>query len=356
MSALRVVGINFDHMHMGDLLREVHEHSGAEIVGICDSDSRRMAGAIEALAIPSNRVFTDVEACLAATEPDLVILCPAPAEHARYVEMVAPFDTHILVEKPFAASAADARRMMAAMRPGWKLAINWPSAWSPGHNTAKRLLDEGRIGRLLEVHYYGGNRGPLYHTADKVEVSEEEVERQKPHSWFYKEAHGGGSLIDYLGYGTTLGTWYHGGAEPIEITAMVDETPGIEVDQHSVSVARYAQGLSKFETRWGTISDPWTQQPLPKCGFVLVGTEGAISSYDYEDNVALQRRGGAPEEVPVDVLPRGRRGAIDYMVDRIQRDLPIDGPLAPELSLIGQRMLDTALASAKAKRTLRLLP
>ena len=37
-------------------------------------------------------------------------------------------------------------------------------------------------------------------------------------------------------------------------------------------VARYDLGLSKFETRWGTFTDPWTHQPQPKCGFVVVGT------------------------------------------------------------------------------------
>ena len=117
-------------------------------------------------------------------------------------------------------------------------------------------------------------------------MSDEDVEKQKPGSWFYKKAAGGGSLIDYLGYGTTLGTWFHNGAEPIEVTAVVDETPGIEVDEHSITVARYKQGLSKFETRWGTISDPWTLQPIPKCGFILVGTKGAIASWDYDDRGA----------------------------------------------------------------------
>ena len=67
-------------------------------------------------------------------------------------------------------------------------------------------------------------------------------------------------------------------------------------------------------------------------------------------------RGGQPEIVPVDEPKPGRRGVIDYMVERIRKDLPIDGPLSPETALVGQRILDTALAAAKAKRTLALLP
>jgi hypothetical protein len=44
------------------------------------------------------------------------------------------------------------------------------------------MIDEGAIGDLIEVHFYDGNRGPLYHRADKVVVSEEEVRREKPTS------------------------------------------------------------------------------------------------------------------------------------------------------------------------------
>ena len=43
---IRVAGINFDHMHMGDLLRQVQDHPDAQIVGICDRDPARMADAI----------------------------------------------------------------------------------------------------------------------------------------------------------------------------------------------------------------------------------------------------------------------------------------------------------------------
>jgi predicted dehydrogenase len=358
MARRGVVGISFDHMHMGDLLRQVHEHPGAEIAGIYDPDRGRMAAAIEAFAIPPERVFTELEACLAATGAELAIVCAATGDHARIVEAIAPHGLHVVVEKPFAANVADARRMIAAMeRAGRRLAVNWPLAWYPSHNTARRLVAEGAIGTLIEVHFYDGNRGPLFHLADKVEVSPEEVERRKPGSWWYKKASGGGSLLDYLGYGTTLGTWFMGGEAPVEVTAVVDATPGIEVDQHSITVCRYERGLSKFETRWGTLTDPWTQQPQPKCGFVLVGTDGSIASYDYDGAVTLQTRTQTtPVEVPVDPVPEGRRGPVDYLLACIEEGRPIEGPLDPALSLIGQRMIDSAVLSAQTKRTVPLVP
>ena len=358
MARYRVLGLSFDHMHMGDLLRQVAEHPDAEIAGIFDPDRSRMAGAIANFAIPDTRVFTDLQACLADTAADLAIVCAATAAHADTVAAIAPHGLNVMVEKPFAASAADARRMIAAMDANrGRLAINWPLAWCPSHKTAKRLIDAGAIGDLVEMHFYDGNRGPLFHLADKVEVSPEEVEAQKPTSWWYRKTSGGGSLLDYLGYGTTLGTWFMNGEAPLEVTSVVDETPGIEVDQHSITVCRYARGLSKFETRWGTLTDPWTMQTQPKCGFVLVGTDGSLSSYDYDAFVTLQtRKAPAPAQILADPLPPERQGPVAYMLARIEDGAPITGPLDPALALIGQRMIDSAVLSAASKRSVPLTP
>jgi predicted dehydrogenase len=357
MAKFRIVGISFDHMHMGDLLRLVHDHPNAEIVGIFDPDRTKMAHAIANIAIPDTRVFTDFDACMRATKPDLAILCAATADHAAYTERLADYGTHVFVEKPFAASVADARRMIAAMQPTGKLlAINWPLRWVPSHVTAKRLIDQGTIGDLTEVHFYDGNRGPLYHLADKIEVSPAEVEAQKPNSWWYKRSSGGGSLLDYLGYGATLGTWYMNGKAPIEITCTTDQTPGIEVDQHSITVCRYDCGLSKMETRWGTFTDPWMIQPQPHCGFVFVGTDGTIQSRDYADHITVQTRAQPePTAIPADPLPTGQRNAIEYVLACIERGEPITGPLDPAVSLLGQRIVDTAALSAREKRTLALI-
>lgn len=353
---MKIVGINFDHFHMGDLLAMAAETEGVEIVGLCDEQPERMQDAIKKFGISQDRVFTDVHACLETTKPDLVILCPAAARHGEYVELVAPYNVHVIVEKPMAASLEEADRMIAAMeKTGKKLAINWPLAWYPPHVTSKRLIDEGVIGDVIEVHFYDGNRGPLWHGADKIEL--EPTAERKAASWFYKKEQGGGSLLDYLGYGTTLGTWFHNGKAPIEVTCMVDEPEGLEVDEHSITIARYDVGLSKFETRWGTFTDPWTHQPQPKCGFVIVGRDGTISSYDYDKTIFVQtRKNPAGESIPVDTLVTPFSQPIEYVVHCIKNDLPIEGPLSPKICRIGQQIVDTAVLSAREKRTVALLP
>jgi glucose-fructose oxidoreductase len=355
MRKLRVAGLNFDHMHMGDLLRLCHAHPGVEIAGICDEDPARMQHAIRNFGLGPDRVFTDPRRCLEQSAPDFVILCPATARHAEYVELAAPYGAHLLVEKPFAATLAEADRMIAAARRARRLlAINWPLRWVPCHVTAHRLVREGRIGELQEVHYYDGNRGPLWHTADKRETTP--TPATKRGSWFYQRARGGGSLLDYLGYGTTLGTWFHGGAKPIDVTAVVDRPRGLEVDEHSITIARYARGLSKFETRWGTFTDPWIAQPQPKCGFVLKGDEGTISSYDYEPTIRLQTRAQPRgEDVPVDRVESPFQNPIQYFVHCINEGLPVDGPLSPRIARIGQQIVDSAVRSARLGRTVKLV-
>jgi glucose-fructose oxidoreductase len=351
----KIAGINFDHMHMGDLLRRVHEHPDAEITAICDEQPQRMQSAIANFAIPAERVFTDYRRCLEQTQPDLVILCPATADHAEWTRKVAPFGTHVIMEKPFAASLADADAMIAAMAAsGRELIINWPLRWYPPHVTTKRLIDEGRIGEVLEVHYYGGNRGPLWHAADKIETTP--TPEAKAASWFYHKSAGGGSLMDYLGYGTTLGTWFMNGRAPIEVTAVTDCPAGLEVDEHAIVIARYATGLSKFETRWGTFTDPWTHQPQPKCGFVIVGTHGTLSSYDAEPTVRLQSADCPQgEDLTVDVLVHPFHNPIAWVLHCLENHLPIDGPLAPAIARIGQQIVDSALLSVEKCGTVPLV-
>jgi glucose-fructose oxidoreductase len=351
----RIAGINFDHMHMGDLLRYAAEDPRIEISGVSDEQPERMEMSVRNFNIPRDRVFTDYRQCLEKAKPDLVILCPATAEHGLWTKRVAEFGVHILVEKPFAASLAEADEMITAQRAtGKMLAINWPIRWSPCYITAKRLIDEGFIGDVLNVHHYGGNRGPLFHTAGKLEQTPTTEDKAK--SWFYSRSRGGGSLLDYAGYGATIGTWFQGGRKPIEVTCVTDEPPGLDVDEHSVTVCRYTHGLSKIETRWGTFTDPWVLQPQPKCGFVVAGTKGTLSAYDYAKSIRVQTVAQpARTKMPVDEVRAPFQNPIQYLIDCIERGQAVTGPLSPDIARIGQQIVDSAVLSAREKRTVPLV-
>ena len=352
----RFAGINFEHFHMGDLLRMVAEEPEAELVGICDEQPERMRAVQKTLGIPLDRVFTDYRACLETTKPDVVILCPAAAKHAEWTVKVAEYGVHVLVEKPFASSLAEADTMAAVQAAHGKLlAINWPSRWQPSYITAKRLIDDGFIGEVANVYYYGGNRGPLLHGADKADANP--TPQEKAASWFYQRAAGGGSLLDYMGYGATIGTWFHSGHEPLEVTAMVDQPAGLEVDEHAIAVARYEVGLSKFETRWGTFTDPWTTQPQPRTGFIICGTEGTIAAYDYADKLRVQTRTRPKrEKIAVDPVLPPFQNPIQYLVHVLNGGEFLKDPLHPEIARIGQQIVDSAILSAREKRTVKLLP
>ncbi len=357
MSPLRVVGIDFSHMHMGDNLRLVANHPGCKLVGVCDGSVENMQLAIGEHSLASDQVFTEVDACLEATQPDLAILCPPTGLHADVACQVLRRGVHVMLEKPFAASLAEADRMIeAATSSGKLLAINWPMMWMPAHRMTKRLIDAGTIGDVIEVHYYGGNRGPLFHTAHKHEATAEEVAHQKPKSWFYQRAHGGGSMLDYLGYGVTFGSWYNGGQFPLAVTSVVDQPAGpaaeLEVDEHSITVVRYATGLSKFETRWGTFTDPWTNQPQPKCGFNIVGTQGTIASYDYESHLTVQtHKYPAGTQIAAERLAFPQDGPIACLVDCLENGKTPEGPLSPSVSRLGQTIIDAAVRSAAERCT-----
>ncbi len=348
----RVVGVGFDHMHIGDQLALAFANPAAEVVGAFDASPARARTVLDDLGVDVP-VFADLDELLEETVPEIAFVCSTTADHVKMVETLARHGVHMILEKPMADSNAAIEAMVAAARAaGVALTVNWPLAWVESHRTARRLVREGAIGRIEQVHFYDGNRGPLYHSHGKVELTP--TVEAKAQSWWYQPESGGGSLRDYLGYGTTLGTWFRDGEMPSAVTAAWHIADGLKVDEQSVVIAHYADGLSVFETRWGTHTDPWTLQPDPRCGFVINGSEGSISSWDYDTEVTLHR-GGAAERVPNDEIPAQERNALANLIAHLEDDRPLDGPMTAEISAAAQRITECAIQSARTGRTVSVM-
>jgi len=363
MAQYTVAGINFDHFHMGDNLMTVRDNPDTEIVAICDENTEKstlgLHDTAEEFDVPEDRVYRDHAACIEETDPDIVIMCPSPADHVEWVEKVAGYGVNVILEKGTALTPGGYDRMIEAMEAGGGTFLtNWPLAWYRSHRTTKRLIDEGAVGDVLEVHYYDGNEGSgrfeevEYTDAGEMHFSggsQKEV-AAAAQTWWHQAENGGGSLVDYLGYGTNLATWFRDGELPVEVTTRTEVPEWSEVDTQSVTVAGYeGKGLSRFETRWGTFTDPWVHQPQPKCGFVVVGTEGTISSYDYEETVRVQTE-DTPEgdEVEVDELEAPVENQVQYLVHCLDNDRDVEfSPLSPSHCREANRILVAARESVE---------
>jgi glucose-fructose oxidoreductase len=351
----RVAALCFDHMHIGDQIQVVLDHPNAELVGVFDTDPERMQRISDDLGVPEELRYTDHERCLTESRPDLAVLCPSTAEHADWTLRVAPFDVHVMVEKPFAGDLAGADAMIdAVVGRGRELTVNWPLTWYPSHRTLRRLIAEGTLGQVLEVHFYDGNRGPLFHEHGKRTLDGTDAKRLAE-SWFYRRDEGGGAMLDYLGYGVTLATWFLDGEAPLDVTTTQFVPQGLEVDTHSIVAARYAAGLSTFQTRWGTFTDPWTMTPQPACGFVVAGTKGTATSLDYAQSLRVQTE-ERPEgfDVPVDTPEPHERSAVAYVLHCLERGEPVTGPTGWSVSRTGQRIAEAAQLSAERGAPVRL--
>jgi glucose-fructose oxidoreductase len=343
---LRLAGFCLDHMHLERLLATASADA-FDIVGVHDPDGARMEQACAPLRIPVSDQFIDWEQLVNQRRPDVAVVCSTTAAHVTWCERLSQAGIHIVLEKPFAMSAAEAQRAArAAEKAGVLLAVNWPLAWYAPHRTTHRLIQSGAVGEILEVHYYGGNRGPQYHLrgGDRWEGS-----------WWTRDAEGGGAFLDYLGYGATLATWLRNGEIPIAVTAARHIPLGSEVETQGMAIAEYERGLSSLQCRWGTFTDPWRVQPQPPCGFTVVGTRGTILSLDYASAVGLQTESKPEvEEIPVISEADGPQNIFEEMRRALDGGDGVREPCDPKTSLAGQQIVDAARESASSGRRVLL--
>ena len=117
---------------------------GAEIVALCDRDPARLAEAARRFGIA--RTYADASEMLAAEGLDFVDIATTVPSHRPLVELAAGAGVHMVCQKPFADSMADARAMVAAAEAaGRTLMVHENFRWQ---SPIRRARDEmAAIGR-----------------------------------------------------------------------------------------------------------------------------------------------------------------------------------------------------------------
>jgi predicted dehydrogenase len=129
----------------------------AKVVAVADvnvAEARRVA---KEHGIP--KVFADFRKLLAARDIDAVDVCLHNNLHAPVTIEAFEAGKHVYCEKPMAGAYADSKAMYdAAQRTGKKLHIQLSTLYSNEHKTARRLIQEGHLGKLYYARSYGFRR------------------------------------------------------------------------------------------------------------------------------------------------------------------------------------------------------
>lgn len=126
-----------------------------EIVAVADPDAEGRARVQAITSAP--HAFADYHTMLTETRPNLVAIAPRfLAERVAMVEAAAAVGAHMYVEKPLAASLAEADAMLVACeRAGVKMAVAHQGRLHPVTLHAIELVKQGAIGRLRLIRGLG---------------------------------------------------------------------------------------------------------------------------------------------------------------------------------------------------------
>lgn len=118
-----------------------------QIVGGMDTDADRRARAATQFGIP---VFESFDEMIGSARPDLVIVGTPPGLHAAYCLRSFAAGAHVLCEKPFVASLAEADQVLAAARAAnRRIALNHDFREMPIFRAVRDAVDSGNTGGLV---------------------------------------------------------------------------------------------------------------------------------------------------------------------------------------------------------------
>ncbi len=140
-------------------LRALTDIDGVEVTWICDRDRARFGKLPR--RHPNARVATELDQVLADPDLDAVVLATPVFTHHELAAAALRAGKHVFVEKPLAASSAEAEELFAiAADCGRTLMCGHTFLYSPPVRQIKRILDAGELGQLHFISASRTNLGP----------------------------------------------------------------------------------------------------------------------------------------------------------------------------------------------------
>ncbi|EFY88373.1 NAD binding Rossmann fold oxidoreductase [Metarhizium acridum CQMa 102] len=101
---------------------------------------------------PSAKHYTDAKQLLSDGEVDVVVVTTPPDTHFALTKAALETGKHVLTEKPFVPTAAEAEQLMAAARQSGRLVCVYQNRrWDADFLLVRHLVASGAVGRVVEL-------------------------------------------------------------------------------------------------------------------------------------------------------------------------------------------------------------
>lgn len=182
------------------------------------------------------KTYTDMKAAIEDPEVDVVVIGLPNNQHEEAVILAAQAGKAVLCTKPLARTAAEARRMLAAVEEaGVFHGYLEDLAYTPKTLKALKSVQNGALGKVLWTRSREAHPGP--------------------HSdWFWDpKMSGGGAIIDLGCHCIEIGRNYIGkDIRPVEVMCWAaTQVKPIEAEDNAIGLVKYENGaISQFEVSW----------------------------------------------------------------------------------------------------------
>ena len=271
--------------------------AGGELVAVAS----RSAGRAQEFAAaaprredgPVPRAHGSYAELFADPEVDVVYVATPHSAHHEVALAAVEAGKHVLVEKAFTLTGAEAREVVAAARARGVFACEamW-ARWQPGVVRLRELLDAGRIGQVRHVTASFGF-----------------ALRFDPAHRLYDPALGGGALLDLGIYPLSFASMLLGAPEEVRATGVVGSTG---VDEAVTTACRHPGG--------GLSTGLATLRASVPAAAVVSGSEGRVvvaEPFFRPPLLRVERDGAEPEEVAIS----WEGGGYQFEADEVERCL-----------------------------------
>lgn len=334
--AIAIDGLTHTHVHW--LLGRAKD-GDIRIVGIAEKNRELAERYLRQYNLPLTLLYPDLTTLLQQVKPDAVAAFNPISEHLSTVQACAPRGISVMVEKPLAATLAQAVQMAAlAKQHNIHLLTNYETTWYGSNYRAEQRMDS--LGAIRKMVIHDGHQGPK-----EIGVNKEFLD------WLTDPVkNGGGAITDFGCYGANLATWLMKGERPTSVMAVTQQIkPAIypRVDDEATIVLTYPTAQAIIQASWN-----W---PYNRKDMEVYGTKG----YVIADREGLRMRPSAEAPERAEKVPPRAKPYHDpfaYLAAVVRGEIKMEETDLSSLTnnMIVMEILEAAKQSAKEGRRIDL--